>query len=110
MSNVSPSLLYKTWNKGALPLVYPGIFRFHAKVEEVICRFSVEPGYGKLLTGQPEDRAMQGCDPSAALEAEAGRDGRNAAPVAFNVVPSDQREDSWTCFRNRFCIDKCKDA
>ena len=49
-------------NKGALPpCISPGIFRFRAGA-----------GWATMRSGQPEDRAMQGCNPSAALEAGAG--------------------------------------
>jgi hypothetical protein len=69
MSNVSPSLLHKTWNKGALPpCISLGIFRFRAKA-----------GRCKLPAGQPEDKALQGCNLSAALEAGAGSEGLKSA-------------------------------
>jgi len=49
-------------NKGAPPpCLSPGIFRFCARAGSVMLR-----------VGQPEDKALQGCNLSAALEAGAG--------------------------------------
>src|ERR1035438_10513487 len=51
-----------TGTRGLCPLVYPpGILRFRAGA-----------GCVTMHSGQPEDRAMQGCNPRAALEAGPG--------------------------------------
>ena len=62
LKRVNQNHATKSRNKGALPPCRsPGIFRFRAKA-----------GWSELRSGQPEDRAMQGCNPSAELEAGAG--------------------------------------
>src|ERR1035441_6270107 len=74
--------------KGALPpCISPGIFRFHAKA-----------GCCKLRSGQPEDRATQGCDLSAELEAGAGSGGyqKPSAPLK-EKLPMDPKKDLKPC-------------
>jgi hypothetical protein len=62
MSNGFPSQTPKTPYKWALPPC----------ISPVILRFPVEAGRCKLPAGQREDKALQGCNLSAALEAGAG--------------------------------------
>jgi hypothetical protein len=47
--------------QASAPCICPEFFRFPARA-----------GWVKIQAGQPEDRAMQGCNPIAALEAGAG--------------------------------------
>jgi hypothetical protein len=65
----------------------------HWEIGEWIYRFSAGADSVMMATGQPEDRAMQGCNPSAVLEAGAGWAWKHAlppfrCPLHFNAISS----------------------
>ncbi len=54
-----------------------------------------------MPVGRSEDRAMQGCNPSAAPEAGAGPAWKHALPLSLEIMKSEGDGDEQSAKRNR---------